>query len=624
MGVDQSIEVQEVYQFLKQCVPFDHLEEDLLQRAACAVKISYHRQSTRPNLFSQDEPQLFVVRSGAFEIRDQNGELADQVDVGGYFGFPSLLTGHKITNRCVVLEDGLLYQIEDAVFQSLRRDSRIFDRFFNRAHAKRLRQAVRFKERNSQLTETVASVIGRAPVTVAADKTVREAAQSMTQERVSSLLITNELGLCGVFTDRDLRSRVVAAGLPFDTLITEVMSDQPITIAPDAMLFEALMVMSNNNIHHLPVVDKTAKAAFSLKGILTATDVIKHQRSEPVYLIGEASRVKDRQGLVKIAQNIPTLLANMIARDARADEVGRVVTTVTDALTKQLIRQAIEKFGQAPVAFTWLAFGSQGRMEQSAKSDQDNGLLLSNQVKPEHDGYFKQLAKYVCDGLNECGYVYCPGDIMATTDKWRQPLALWQQCFYQWIDQPSPQALMHSSIFFDMRLIAGDESLFKQLQDSVLKRCHGNSIFLASLSQNALQLSPPLSLFKKFVLTRDGEHKNTFDMKLRGVMPVTDIARIYALACGCKEVNTLKRLQAVCQDKMLTLKDSRDLCDAYEFIAHLRLEHQGQKMAAGQQPDNYLSPESVSGLARHQLKDAFDVVSRSQAAIKMKFTRGMM
>ncbi|GAA6153464.1 DUF294 nucleotidyltransferase-like domain-containing protein [Pseudoteredinibacter isoporae] len=624
MSEDSSIEVQEMAQFLLECVPFDHLEEALLQRAAKAVKIAYHRQGTAPNLFQEESPQLFIVRSGAFEIRDENNELVDQVDAGGYFGFPSLLTGHKVTNHCVVLEDGLLYQIDDATFQSLRRENRIFDRFFNQAHAKRLRQAVRFKERNSQLTETVADVISRAPITIHTEASVQEAAQKMTEERVSSLLVVADAGLCGVLTDRDLRSRVVAEGLSFDVLVAEVMTTNPITVAHDAMLFEALMIMSTHNIHHLPVVDHDVSGKGQIKGILTATDVIKHQRSEPVYLIGEASRVKDRAGLVQIAKDIPTLLRNMIARDARAEEVGRVVTTVTDAITRQLIHQAIEQLGEPPVPFAWLAFGSQGRQEQSAKSDQDNGLLLSNSVKPEHDAYFKALASYVCDGLNECGYVYCPGDIMATTDRWRQPLEKWQACFFRWIDQPSPKALMHSSIFFDMRMIYGEENLFTELQDSVLARCQGNSIFLASLTHNALQLTPPLSFFKKFVLTRDGEHKNTFDMKLRGVMPVTDIARIYALATGCKEVNTLKRLQQISQGNMLALKDARDLCDAYEFISHLRLEHQGRRMAAGEKPDNHLSPEDVSSLSRHQLKDAFDVVSRSQSGLKLKFTRGMM
>lgn len=621
---NSSVEVQEVYQFLSECVPFDHLEQDLLQRAANSVRISYHRQGSRPELFEQATPQLFIVRNGAFEIRSEKDELVDQVDSGGYFGFPSLLTGHKITNCCVVLEDGLLFQIEESVFQSLRRDNRIFDRFFNQAHAKRLRQAVRFKERNSQLTESIADVINRAAVVITSFSSVREAASIMTDERVSSLLVVDDHGLCGVLTDRDLRSRVVAAGLPYSAQVSEVMTVEPITIEYSAMLFEALMLMSTHNIHHLPVVDNKAQGIERIKGVLTATDVIKHQRSEPVYLIGEASRVKDRAGLVQIAKNIPTLLRNMIGRDARADEVGRVVTTVTDAITRQLITQAVARLGPAPIDFVWLAFGSQGRQEQSAKSDQDNGLLLSDEYSVEHESYFKQLAEYVCDGLNECGYVYCPGEIMATTDRWRQPLKQWQQCFHQWIDQPSPKALLHASIFFDMRSIYGPKSLFDQLQTSVLNRCKGNSIFLASLTANALQLTPPLSFFKKFVLSRNGEHKNTFDMKLRGVMPVTDIARIYALASGQPEVNTLKRLQAVSPGKHLALKDARDLCDAYEFISHLRLEHQGRKMSVGELPDNYLRPEDVSGLSRHQLKDAFDVVSRSQAGIKLKFTRGMM
>lgn len=613
-----SIEIQEVKQFLSSCVPFDQLDDDLITLAARAVRITYHRKSNVSELFDQEDLKLYIVHSGAIEIQSEDGELIDRVDVRGYFGYPSLLTGDRITNRAAILEDSLLYQLDEKTFQHLRTQSRNFDRFFNQAHAKRLRQAVRFRDRDTHLTERVADLVTENPIFVDSTATVRTAAQVMTEARVSSLLVVDDGKLQGVITDRDLRSRVLAEGVDYDIQIQKVMTRDPFCVDNDSLVFEALMIMSTNNIHHLPVMKQD-----KLHGVLTATDIVKKLHTEPVYLIGEASRQEDHEGLARVAKKIPTLLSNMIARDARAEEVGKVVTTVTDAITRQLITQAIKLYGEPPVSFVWLGFGSQGRQEQSAKSDQDNGLLISNDYKPEHAGYFRDLAHYVCDGLNECGYVYCPGDVMATNDRWRQPLRDWQACFFEWIDQPASKALMHASIFFDMRAVYGSEFLLKRLKSKILRASHDNSIFLACMVHNALQNSPPLSFFRQFVVERNGEHKNAFDMKLRGIMPITDIARIYALAAGIGEINTLRRLEAAATAKLLSLKDARDLCDAYEYIAHLRLMHQGNRMQAGLKVDNYLSPDEVSGLLKHQLRDAFDVVTRAQSALKLKFTGGL-
>ena len=183
---------------------------------------------------------------------------------------------------------------------------------------------------------------------------------------------------------------------------------------------------------------------------------------------------------------------------------------------------------------------------------------------------------------------------------------------------------MHSSIFFDMRMVCGEPALFAPLQRMVLEATSNNGIFLACLAKNALQITPPLGFFKQFVLERNGEHEHTLDLKLRGVVPIIDIARIYALATGVTAVSTVARLAKVGGTEMLTERDARDLGDAFEYIAHLRLSHQGRQLVRGERPDNYLHPESVSDLARHQLRDAFDVVNNAQAAIRRKFTGGYL
>ena len=615
-----SVEVSAVRDFLSQNTPFDQLPEAQLTHASTRVQIAYYRAGDTTDILDYSNPRLYVVRSGAFEVRDNEGQLLDRVEPGGYFGYPSLLTGDAITNRLVVIEDGLLYQLDESTFQQLRSASRPFDRFFNQAHAKRLHHAVRFREQNYQLTQRVTDLCSGRAVTAQPDEAVADVAKLMTDERVSSVMVVDDSHkLCGLVTDRDLRVRVLAEGRGTDTLLSEVMTGDTISVSPESLVFESMLMMTEHNIHHLPVTDDGRPVA-----MLTATDLVKSQKSDPVFLIGEIGRQETVDGLQTISRDIPELLRSLIRAEASADQIGRLLTTVTDALTRQLIKQGIDKLGTPPVLFSWLAFGSQGRQDQTAISDQDNGLLVSDAMTSDDDRYFKALATYVNDGLDVCGYCYCPGGVMATTDTWRQPLVSWKKQFLRWINQPSSKALMHASIFFDMRCIYGDQTLFNDLQKTVCEAASGNDIFLANLTANALKLTPPMGFFKNFVVGRSGEHKNTFDMKLRGIMPLNDIARIYALSIGTEQVHTLDRLKEAVSHKLLTLKDSRNLIDAHEFISRLRLEHQGERLKEGQVPDNHLDPLTLSSLSRHQLKDAFAVVADAQSALRVKFTRGLM
>ncbi len=615
-----SVEVAAVRDFLSECTPFNELSEEHLTLAASHVQIAYYRAGESTGILDYSNPRLLIVRSGAFEVRNTEGELLDRVEPGGYFGYPSLLTGDTITNQAVVIEDGLLYQIDAETFQQLRSMNRPFDRFFNQAHAKRLRHAVRFREQNYQLTRRVGDLSSRAPVTARPDQTVAEVAALMTVERVSSVMVVDEhQKLCGLVTDRDLRARVVAAKRSPETLLSEIMTLELTSVSAESLVFEALLLMTEHNIHHLPVTADGKPVA-----MVTTTDLVKAQKADPVFLIGEIGHQDSVEGLKGVSRDIPELLRSLIRAEASADQIGRLLTTVTDALTRQLIKQAIGKYGEPPVPFAWLAFGSQGRRDQTAISDQDNGMLIGDAVTQGDDEYFLAVANYVNDGLDTCGYKYCPGGIMASTPDWRQPLVGWKKQFLRWINQPSSKALMHASIFFDMRCVYGDESLFNDLQTTVCDAARGNEIFLANLTANALKLTPPMGFFKNFVVEHSGEHKNTLDVKLRGIMPINDIARIYALSVGCKQVHTLERLQEAVSSKLLTLKDSRNLTDAHEFISRLRLVHQGEQLRDGVKPDNHLNPSTFSSLSRHQLRDAFAVVTNAQSALRVKFTHGLM
>jgi len=436
----------------------------------------------------------------------------------------------------------------------------------------------------------------------------------MLDERVSAMLITDNGKFCGIVTDRDIRIRVVAEGLPADAEVRNIMTTSPISIDADSLAYEAALTMMQNRIHHLPITSND-----ELVGMVSRSDFMRLETEHPLYLVNDIGKQKTVAGVVAACSRLPALIAGQIESDADGEQLGKFITAITDTVTRQLCHISEAELGPPPCKYAWVAMGSQGRHEQSAKSDQDNAIVLADTATPADDAYFAALAKIVNDGLNDCGYVYCPGDVMASNPKWRQPLRQWKKYFRQWITVPEEKALMHASIFFDLRSVFGDAELVDKLKRSIRKNARNNEIFLALMSKTAMNFQPPLGFFRQFVLEKSGEHKNTLDLKLHGIMPIVEIARIRSLAAGEIRITTRNRLRAAAEAGELAKADAANLLDALDFIEKLRLEHQSRQLHAGEKPDNHLSPTELSPLVRQNLKAAFAQVRVSQSALLNRF-----
>ncbi|MDW8335892.1 MAG: DUF294 nucleotidyltransferase-like domain-containing protein [Tepidimonas sp.] len=464
----------------------------------------------------------------------------------------------------------------------------------------------------------VRALLRREPVCVPPDLPIQAAAQRMRDHGVSSVLITHEDRLLGIVTDRDLRNRVLAAGLDPQRPVIEVATTALQTVDIGDAAFDALLLMARLNIHHVPVTDGT-----KVVGLISSTDL--HQRqSDSAVVLAQAIHQQDTVAdLQAVAARIGALQRQLAAAGTSAHAMGRVVSAMTDALTTRLLQLAERELGPAPLPYAWVAAGSQGRNEQTAKSDQDNCLVLHDDYDADrHGAYFEALARFVCDGLNACGYVYCPGEMMALNAQWRQPLARWRESFRRWIETPDPKALMLTCVFFDQRFVAGERTLVETLRAEVLARTPSQRIFLAHMVSNALTHTPPLNWLGHVQTIRHGEHAGTIDLKHSGIVPIIDLARVYALAGGIAAVNTRERLLHSAESGEISSERARDLIDALEFLTTLRVQHQARMLEAGHAADNHLRPAELSELERRHLKDAFAVVKDLQGVLEKRYLAG--
>jgi CBS domain-containing protein len=607
-------EIPEIAQFLRSLPGFDYLDDRQLADCAKNIEIAYYRKGDDVLTPGGENRHLHIIRSGAVELRSEAGEMMMRLAETDCFGFPSLMNDAPVRNHSIAIEDTLVYHLGAEAFARARHACIEFDTLFIRALSDRLTMLAVPQSFRGVTGMTAGSLVSRDPVSIDASATIREVAQEMVSSRVSSMLILDAGKIAGIVTDRDIRERVVAAGVSTDSPVTDIMTSGPTTLHGDAHAYEAAMVMMQKNIHHLPVVDDDG-----LIGMVSRSDFMRLETEHPLYLVSDIGKQASVEGVVAACQRMPALVIGQIESDANGEQLGKFITMITDAVTRQLLHIAETQLGPPPCTYAWIALGSQGRSEQSAKSDQDNALVLSNKASTADDEYFAAMAKIVNAGLDACGYVYCPGEVMASNSKWRLPLDQWKACFNSWITVPEEKALMHANIFFDLRCVAGDTELVERLKESIRDDARKNEIFLALMAKNAMKFPPPLGFFRQFVLERSGDHKNTLDLKLHGIMPIVEIARIRSLAAGEPRVSTRNRLLAAAGANEITAADAANLIDALDFIEKLRIEHQGRQLQAGSKPDNHLSPDELSPLTRQNLKAAFAQVRVSQAALLNRF-----
>lgn len=619
-------ELSEISSFIQNIPPFDSLPKPALGHLIRELTINYVRKDEALPPKGINEPRLYIVRKGALSCLSNEGELISRLGEGDLcteFCKQSLQSPNenKTTVRRQVKtdEDCLVYSLDCEILRDIGDKYPSISDYFSHNSAERLKQKMsKVNEEaiiSSTLMNTPVSNFYHTPVAgIDASQSIQQAAKNMTEQGYSCLVVLDNKSCVGIITDKDIRRRCVAEGLPITTNICEIMTRNMSTIDIKNNAYDALMMMTAKHIHHLPVTKQG-----EVVGMVTVTDLMNNEGHNAVNFSSIIHKAKSVDELKEISVLLPKLQIRLAKLGASADHVGKSISAITMAFTKRLIEMAEEKHGQAPVPYAWLAAGSQARQEQLAHSDQDNAIIICDSMKPYDDAWFENLAHFVCDGLADCGFIYCPGDIMATNPKWRQPIKVWQKYFDAWVDTPSPKALMHSSIFFDLETICGDASLLDTVRENVLKKTKKNSLFIAHLSKNALGLRPPLGFFRDFVLKQNGKHKATLDLKHNGIAPIVDLARIYALSQGISAVNTIERIKQAAGSAAITKSSAENLIDAYEFLGILRVKHQAKKLVQGLDADNYLSPKELSKLEREHLKDAFKVIKTLQDSRQANF-----
>lgn len=615
----------EIAGFLEKNPPFDELSQEALHELAQQVEVAYYRAGSDILNFAEPLQDLYVIRRGAVETYRRTGELYNRLSDGDVFGQMGLLMNQRVRFPVKAIEDTLVYCIPFEQFRDYCDRYETFADYFESESesSSLLRKAVSAQHDNNDLTTVkVKCLISRELVTIANRASIREAAEVMTANHVSSVLVVDQAqreaddpGLVGIITDRDLRERVLASGIDPASSVDQIMSSRIITLDDNAYVFEAMLLMLRHNIHHLPIVQRQKPV-----GVLALSDLMRHESQSSILLVRSIFKLSGIEELKAHARQLPAVFVRMVKEDANSHMIGSAMAVIGRSFKQRLLELAEEQFGPPPVDYCFLALGSMARDEQLIYTDQDNAMVLDDSYREEeHGGYFEQVARFVSDGLADCGYAYCDGEVMATNPKWRMTLSGWTQHFSDWIDEASPRALLNSNIFFDLDGVWGRTEWATDLRRFITHKSKNNRKFLASMARNALNRKPPLGFFKEFVLEKDGQHKDSMNLKRRGTAPLSDVIRVHALAVGSMAVNSFERLDDVIEAGLLPEGKGTDLSDALEYVSIVRIRHQAKQIESRETIDNNVHPMHLTSFDRRNLKEAFQVVSSAQSFLKYRY-----
>lgn len=617
--------IEDVIDFLKSVPPFEFLTNEVINSVTVKTSMEYYPKGT--HILLQDGPPseyLYVIKKGGVKVyrKIENEEIViDYRSEGDSFGFVSLISGDKSRANVVTIDDTICYLIPKETINSLIDKYPEVRDFFLRSFMNiyldkgyREDTGKKFIAHNVDkilFTTPVEDVATKEVISVPENTSIREAAKIMCENSISSLIIMDKDGIpVGIITDKDLRKKVVAMARNVEEPVKNIMSFPIIKIDAKDYCFEAVVKMLKYNLHHLLVIKNG-----QISGIVTNHDIMMLQGFSPITVVRDLEIQQNVEGLMNAAKQINSIVGNLISQGAKASNITRIITEINDRIVRKIIQFAEREFGQPPVPYCWIALGSEGRKEQTFKTDQDNALIYAD-PKPEEQEevqkYFLAFTEYVKSNLLKCGFPPCPGDIMASNPKWCQPLKVWKKYFSQWIYTPKGENINLSNIFIDFRGIYGDLTLEESLRDFVLSTAKDQRVFLGYLANLAVRNRPPLGFFKTFVVEKSGEHKDKLNLKIKGIAPIVDIIRLFSLEKGVRETSTLERIETL-KTKHTVVRDyAEEIIYAFEFLMLLRIRHQYEQVLQGSMPDNFIDPEKLSNLEKKLLKDTFQLISKLQ------------
>lgn len=621
-----------VSDILSHIVPFCYLNEDEIKYFLNKSILKKYKKSEL--LVVQGDKvekniRLVVEGSAKVYIIAETGDevIVDYRCAGDIIGLLSIATEDSSLVNVEVVDDIICYELhKDDLYYLFSKNYKFLDGFLSIYVKKYLikvssefkQNALYYGSIDRMFFTTLISFITKADYPKASkNQTLKDAANVMVNKNYSAIIVVEDDKPIGIITDKDFRKKVIAKGIPYDISVSEIMSSPVYTIESDATCFEAIVKMISLNINHLVVINRG-----KILGIVDSESLMNLQTSSPLAFAKEIELKKSLEDLSAVSKKVIYVSSNLYKMGLRAENITTVVSELNDRLLRRIIDLGIEKFGKPPVNFCWIAMGSEGRKEQTFKTDQDNGIIYDDPdstIKEDVSEYFYKLAEFVNDGLIACGFPPCPGNYMAKNPEWCQPLSVWKRYFEKYFASPTSDAVLKGQIIFDFRGVYGDVKLSYELR-RYINNIHKKALFINFMAKGILNYGSALTFFGSFVTEKKDDGEEYFDIKKRVLAPIVAVVRLFAIEGGVMSISTLDRINDLINMRYKpVLEYHQDIEQSFRFLLDLRMKTQIYQYISGKEVNNFIPISKLSSIENRQLKIACQLLDRLHESLKRRY-----
>src|SRR5699024_4766400 len=632
--------LQGIMSFLREYPPFNQMEDThvgyLIEHSILRF-YGKHESIISPSdgpiehFYIVKQGRIIGLRNFQFEDVSEQTELEEkttfEITMGECFPISALMAERATRTTHLAAEDTFCLLVSKPAFVYLLNHCVVFRDYCVRGISGLLDHAVQQIRQQAAATvgtqysldTSLSELVLREPVTGSGELPIRDAVRLMHEQQVGSLPIVNEANFpVGIFTLRDLRTVIASQAHELEQPVSTVMTANPTYLSPRHTAFDAAVAMTEQHIAHLCIVEQGR-----LVGMISERDLFALQRMDLVHLARTLRNAPTVESLVMMRADVEQLVERMTAQGASPEQLTHLITLLNDHTVCRVIELVLEHHGKPTTPFTWIVFGSEARQEQTLHTDQDNGMLFIANGAEEAAHIRAELlplAKKINEALHACGFTWCPGDIMASNPALCLSFDEWRKRFASLVRNSTPEDLLYSTIYFDVRGIWGDVEQVERLRAHLLNETQENKSFQRFLAQNALQHKPPVGgLFRDFSLAKKGEHKNTIDLKIQGLTPFVDGMRVLALAHGVAAVNTLERLRVLMDMEVIDRLDGEAYEEAYHFIQLLRMQGHYNQARCGENYSNRISPHKLNNLDKRILRESLRQAQRLQSSLMFRY-----
>ncbi len=626
---------ERVYDFLKTFPPFHFLEKADLISIASEVSIIYLEKGD--TLFKKDDPPknyFYVVRNGAVTLyhttANNTNEIVNINDGGDVFGVRPLITRENYKLTATANEESIVYAIPIAVFQSISLNNAKVNKYLITAFATNTfdpytaeetgKIFVDYLPNSSQdMANFQTAQYSKKPITCNLKSSVKAAAIKMRNNNIGCIIVVNEnKNPVGIITNSDIKNKIATGLFPIDTCVTNIMNSPVFTGKKDITVADSQLQMIKNNIGHL-CITKDGTINSKLIGVLSHHDILVTLGNSPTVILKEIKRAKRTRKLRTARLKANTLIKSYLEQNIPITHILKIIATINDAVTARAVEIALNKLSKPPVSFSWVTLGSQGRKEQLLFSDQDNAIIFEDVPESDYNktqSYFLELAKLVTKSLNKIGFEYCEADMMASNAAWCKSLTEWKKQFSEWLLKPNEKAILLSSIFFDYSSVYGNDKLTEALTDHIYNTLETSSLFFKLLGSDAIKSPSPLGFFKQFVVEKNGDKKDLFNIKSRAIMPLVDAARLLVLNSRIKGINnTSERFE-----KMAEIEpNNKELFQSCSYAFKALTKFKTKQGILHNNSGKFIDLETLTKEEQLKLRRCFKPINEIQETLEIRF-----